>query len=546
MQTDSRFHKFTGDELEGIDLPSLFTYPFNYVPHELCKIASQHLTDYINSRSDWYNELQAGKMMGVLIAKHNDEVGYLTAYSGNLAHCYNHEYFVPAVCDLLSSDGFFAPEEAIISGINKLIDNELVNPDRISAIDSMHQCKLNADHEINAYKQLMKEAKAQRDIMRKQGSDESTLIAESQFQKAQLRRLQKTWAERIENFREIITNSDNKIKAWKEERQQRSIALQRLVFERFIMLNANGESKNLNEIFSTTPQGAPPSGAGECAAPKLLQYAYSNGYQPLAMAEFWVGKSPKDEVRHHGHFYPSCKAKCEPILKWMLQGLNVEPNPLEGDKHAEINILYEDEWVIAVDKPEGILSVPGKLSVDSLQQRVQEMYKGQEIHIVHRLDMATSGILLFARSSEIHKRLQAMFKSHEIKKCYAAILDGELNNNNGVINLPLVLNPNDRPRQMVSYQYGKSAITYYKTIDVRNGKTFILFYPITGRTHQLRVHSSHCDGLNTPILGDTLYGRAKDRLYLHAHRINFKHPISGKEITIVSPVPFDSDIFEKK
>jgi 23S rRNA-/tRNA-specific pseudouridylate synthase len=225
----------------------------------------------------------------------------------------------------------------------------------------------------------MKESKVRRDIMRKQGYDEATLIAESQFQKAQLRRLQKTWAERIDKFRAIITNSDNKIKVWKEERQQRSIALQRLVFDRFVMLNANGESKNLNEIFSTTTQGAPPSGAGECAAPKLLQYAYSNGYQPLAMAEFWVGKSPKDEVRHHGHFYPSCKAKCEPILQWMLQGLNVEPNPLENtENNAKIDILYEDEWIIAVDKPEGMLSVPGKLSVDSLQQRVQKMFEGED------------------------------------------------------------------------------------------------------------------------------------------------------------------------
>ena len=547
MQTDSRFHKFTDDELEGIDLPSLFTYPFNYVPHKLCKIASQHLTDYLNSRSDWDKELQAGKMMGVLIVKHNDNIGYLTAYSGNLAHRYNHEYFVPAVCDLLSSDGFFAPQEAVITGINKMIDQELVNPERLSAVDSIRQCELTANDEINAYKQLMKESKVRRDIMRKQGYDEATLIAESQFQKAQLRRLQKTWAERIDKFRAIITNSDNKIKVWKEERQQRSIALQRLVFDRFVMLNANGESKNLNEIFSTTTQGAPPSGAGECAAPKLLQYAYSNGYQPMAMAEFWVGKSPKDEVRHHGHFYPSCKAKCEPILQWMLQGLNVEPNPLENtENNAKIDILYEDEWIIAVDKPEGMLSVPGKLSVDSLQQRVQKMFEGEEIHIVHRLDMATSGILLFARSSEIHKRLQAMFKSHKIKKCYAAILDGEIINNAGVIDLPLVLNPNDRPRQMVSHQYGKPAITHYKTIDTRNGKTFVLFYPITGRTHQLRVHSSHCDGLNTPILGDTLYGTANNRLYLHAHRLDFKHPISGKEITIVSPIPFNRDIFGKK
>ena len=539
MQTDSRFHKFTDDELEGIDLPSLFTYPFNYVPHKLCKIASQHLTDYLNSRSDWDKELQAGKMMGVLIVKHNDNIGYLTAYSGNLAHRYNHEYFVPAVCDLLSSDGFFAPQEAVITGINKIIDQELVNPERLSAADSIRQCELTANDEINAYKQLMKESKVRRDIMRKQGYDETTLIAESQFQKAQLRRLQKTWAERIDKFRAIITNSDNKIKVCKEERQQRSIALQRLVFERFVMLNANGESKNLNEIFSTTPQGAPPSGAGECAAPKLLQYAYSNGYQPLAMAEFWVGKSPKDEVRHHGHFYPSCKAKCEPILQWMLQGLNVEPNPLENtENNAKIDILYEDEWIIAVDKPEGMLSVPGKLSVDSLQQRVQKMFEGEEIHIVHRLDMATSGLLIFAKTKEVHKRMQALFKTHDIKKQYTAILDGEIQINSGEIRLPLILNPKERPLQMVSFAHGKPAITRFEVVSCSEGKTRVHFYPITGRTHQLRIHAAHPEGLNTPILGDTLYGTPADRLYLHAETLDFTHPITGKHIHLATPCPF--------
>ena len=546
MFEDSRFHAFMEEELEGVELPSQFTYPFHYVPHELCKMASCRLIDYLNTREDLHEELLAGKMMGVLVVRQCNKIGYLAAYSGNLGHRNNHPYFVPAVCDLLSADGFFVPEEKVITGINKLIEDELINQDRVEAIRLLQNIESDASEEIEAYKLMMKESKALRDLKRKEGVDESILIGESQYQKAQLKRIQKKWRERAEAFKGVVLKSDEKIKTWKMERQQRSVALQRLVFERFVMLNARGEQKNLNEIFSTTPQEVPPSGAGECAAPKLLQYAYSKGYEPLAMAEFWIGQSPKDEVRHQGHFYPSCKAKREPILKWMLQGLNVEPNPLETDVwHKEIAILYEDEWIIAVDKPEGMLSVPGKLTVDSLQQRVQQIMNGEELYIVHRLDMATSGILLFARTQDMYKKLQAMFKSRSVDKCYAAILEGEIAEKKGEINLPLVLNPDDRPRQMVNHRYGKSAITHYEVLSQDRGKTYVMMYPITGRTHQLRVHASHREGLNTPILGDMLYGNASDRLYLHAHRISFNHPITGEKITIVSPVPFESYRFKE-
>lgn len=305
------------------------------------------------------------------------------------------------------------------------------------------------------------------------------------------------------------------------------------------MLNARGERRDLCDIFKTTPQGLPPAGAGECAAPKLLQHAYLNGLKPLAMAEFWVGRSPKEEIRHDGHFYPSCKAKCEPILGWMLQGLNVEPNPLESKySSAPIEVLYNDQWLVAVNKPEGVLSVPGKLSVESLQERVQQMFPHDEILAVHRLDMATSGVLVFAKNKEAHMRLQAMFESREVTKQYAAILDGIIVPDNGIIDLPLILNPDDRPRQMVSAKYGKQAITRYEVIERKNNKTRVFFYPETGRTHQLRVHASHPEGLATPIVGDTLYGTHSNRLYLHAQSIEFTHPITQQEIKISSTCPF--------
>ena len=257
------------------------------------------------------------------------------------------------------------------------------------------------------------------------------------------------------------------------------------------------------------------------------------------MAEFWIGRSPKEEIRHDGHFYPSCKAKCEPILGWMLQGLNVEPNPLESKySSAPIEVLYNDQWLVAVNKPEGVLSVPGKLSVESLQERVQQMFPRDEILAVHRLDMATSGVLVFAKNKEAHMRLQAMFESREVTKRYVAILDGIIVPDNGIIDLPLILNPDDRPRQMVCAKYGKQAITRYEVIEQKNNKTRVFFYPETGRTHQLRVHASHPEGLATPIVGDTLYGTHSNRLFLHAQSIEFTHPITQQEIKITSTCPF--------
>ncbi len=539
MHNDFRFHRFTAKELEGEECPALFTFPFHYVPHPLCVSAAGQLREYLSTRHDWQDELLQGKMMGVLVVQKGDEMGFLAAFSGNLAHGNNHEYFVPAVYDLLSLDGFFPPEETQISEINAKIKAEENSSGRQSLISQLSEAISKSKSEIDDYRKLMQQSKINRDNRRREGADEALLIAESQFQKAELKRIRSRWQELLTQLKEQLAESDNKIAAWKTERKQRSQALQQRIFRNFVMLNARGESRDLCEIFENTPQGLPPAGAGECAAPKLLQYAYIQGYKPLAMAEFWVGRSPKDEIRHDGHFYPSCKAKCEPILKWMLQGLNVEPNPLEKIvQHTKIEVLYDDDFMVAVNKPHGMLSVPGKLSAISLQERVQQLYLQCEIQVVHRLDMATSGVLLFAKNRIIHKALQNMFASRQVKKQYVAILDGEVEEHSGIINLPLILNPDDRPRQIVSYTHGKPAITHYEVIDIKEGKTRIYFYPETGRTHQLRVHASHPDGLNAPIIGDALYGTHASRLHLHAQTIIFVHPITGREIYITTPCPF--------
>lgn len=539
MCYDVRFHKFTDEELARVELPKLFTFPFHYVPHPLCVSAAEQLRAYITTRYDWHEELLQGKMMGVLVVQKEDEVGFLAAFSGNLAHGNNHEYFVPAVYDLLSLNGFFPPEEAQISEINAKIKDEENSTHRQLLIIQLSEAISKSKTETEAYRKLMQQSKIKRDIRRQEAADDASLIAESQFQKAELKRIRTRWQQIIGNLNGQLAESDKKIADWKAERKQRSQALQLRIFRHFVMLNARGESRDLCEIFASTPQGVPPAGAGECAAPKLLQYAYTQEYKPLAIAEFWVGRSPKDEIRHDGHFYPSCKAKCEPILGWMLQGLDVEPNPLEQpSQFTDIEVLYDDDWIVAVNKPERMLSVPGKLPATSLQERVQQLYPQCDIQVVHRLDMATSGVLLFAKNQDVHKALQSMFESRQVKKQYVAVLDGIVESQSGIIELPLILNPDDRPRQIVSHTHGKQAITHYEVIKQKEGKTRIYFYPETGRTHQLRVHASHPDGLNTPIVGDTLYGSHASRLYLHAQTISFTHPISKENITIISTCPF--------
>ena len=340
---------------------------------------------------------------------------------------------------------------------------------------------------------------------------------------------------KLEEDQAKVDRLEQEIEQLKQERKRRSAALQRKLFEQFRILNARGEVKDLCELFAPTSQGTPPAGAGECAAPKLLQYAYQHQLEPIAMAEFWWGDSPKTEIRHHGYYYPACKGKCEPILHHMLQGLRVDENPLLADSHREtkLDILYEDDYLLVINKPEGMLSVPGKGDADSVYQRLSILYpEATGPIIVHRLDMATSGLLLAAKTKEAHQNLQAQFKNRTIQKRYIALLEGEVPQDEGEIRLPLCPDPLDRPRQIVSEEFGKPALTHYRVLERTSGKTLIAFYPQTGRTHQLRVHAAHPQGLHCPILGDKLYGRKAERLYLHAEYLAFTHPITSERIEI--------------
>ena len=528
-------HRFLSD-IEGIELPKQFTYPFHYTPHPLCRLAAEQVQQYITSRTEWHQELSEGKMFGVLVVKSNKELGFLAAFSGNLAGRNDHEYFVPAVYDMLRPDDFFKQEEAEISAINKQIAAMESAEELLAIREELQRVQEEYNAAMKAIKVRLAEGKAMRSRLRAEGQyDEQALILASQRENAEAQREKRVIKERVERVAARQAELQSKIEALKQERQYRSAKLQMRLFEQFRMLNIQGEELDLCKIFAPTAQQMPPAGAGECAAPKLLQYAFKNGLRPIAMAEFWWGNSPKGEVRQHGTFYPACNGKCKPILGHMLQGLDVEPNPLMEIAPPEPKILWEDEWLVAIDKPSGMLSVKGKSGVRSAEEWAQERYP--EAMIVHRLDQSTSGILVIAKNKIAHEALQKQFISRSVKKSYVALLDGKITKAEGEIHLPLKLDYENRPRQMVA-EDGRAAHTIFEVEGVENGRTRVRFYPITGRTHQLRVHAAHADGLGTPIVGDDIYGTSAERLMLHAETIEFSHPTTGEPISLKSKAEF--------
>ena len=536
------FQEFADD----IPLPEKFTYPFHYTPHPLCVRAAMEVQQYLSAQSQWEEELKQGKMFGVLIVRtQTGDTVYLAAFSGILAGSNVHPFFVPPVYDLLQPQGFFKVEEENISAINTRIEELQNDADYMDLLRQIKEKTLQSRQELTAAKAALKAAKEAREKRRRTGEpDEAELAAmirESQWGKAELKRLERSWKEQIAPLQTEANAFARQIEELKAERKTRSAALQRKLFEQFRMLNARGEVKDLCTLFEQTVQKVPPAGAGECAAPKLLQYAYLNHLKPIAMAEFWWGNSPKAEIRHHGYYYPACKGKCEPILAHMLQGLEVDENPLQKETHHEtpLETVYEDDYLLVVNKPAGMLSVPGKGEADSVYNRIKTRYpQATGPLVVHRLDMATSGLLLIAKTKETHQNLQAQFKSRCIKKRYIALLDGRTNSEEGIIELPLRLDPLNRPRQVADREHGKPAITRYRVLKYTENKTLVAFYPLTGRTHQLRVHAAHLEGLHCPIVGDELYGRKAERLCLHAESLEFTHPVTGETVVVEKKIDF--------
>lgn len=523
------------------------------------------MEEYLNSHPELRADADKGKMFGVLLVDGDTtdvrvhklgEFAFLAAYSGLLAGRNDWEWFVPPVFDAQQPDGHFKRTERAISSINDKI-KELEE-----SLEQETQGKKEKEREIEEYRRKMQAAKVLRDTRRLHHNlspeEEAALIRESQFMKAELHRMKKRLAE--------ATPIADELEDLRRKRREMSEDLQRWLFTQYKLLNYKGEEKTVLEIFY--PQ-LPPAATGDCCAPKLLQYAYSHGMKPLQLTEFWWGESPKQEIRHHLHFYPPCKGRCIPLLRWMI---NPPPTPpgrgakmrqiLPSSEGLGVGYLFEDPQIAVIDKPAGMLSVPGKTGEVSVYDIMRQRYPNTDSPlIVHRLDQATSGIMVIAKTLYAYHNLQKQFSEHTIEKRYVAVLENQMTPTQpprgeetvlqreeetvlqrGEISLPLRPDLNDRPRQVVDYEHGKPAITKYEVTksSISNFQSSIVYlYPQTGRTHQLRVHCAHKDGLDNPILGDTLYGSKRaDRLYLHADSIIFIHPTTGEEMTFTSPVPF--------
>ena len=540
----------------GFERPRRMNNPFYYEPHPLALQAVDEVVAFLKGdkaqrflpakvAESFVHDISKGKMFGVLVVERrmengdDSETGYLAGYSGQIGGRADWEGFVPAVFDYLQPDGYFKQQEAEIVGVSEEI-RSLENSDEYSlARRHLDDVRQQGEREIADYKAMMLHSKNERNLRRKalweavdQAEAEEEMIRESQFQKAELQRIKKRWSAETALAEEEVRRVDEGLTSLRQRRRTMSDMLQRWLFSRFMMLNAYGERRSLLEIWKNE---LPPAGAGECCEPRLLQYCFRKGWHPLCMAMFWWGESPKEEVRHHLHFYPACNGKCKPILGWMLRGLEVDTNPLEDEKHQKLTVIYEDDSICVVNKPAGMLTVPGKSNRESVQSMMQERYPDVDSPlIVHRLDMATSGLMVIAKSMEAYRCLQQQFAEREVRKRYVAVLSHEENRKKGKITLPLRPDLNDRPRQIVDFVHGKKAETTYESI----GNCRINLYPHTGRTHQLRVHCAHADGLNNPIKGDELYGKRADRLYLHAEELSFLHPMTHERVTFHAPCPF--------
>lgn len=537
--------------------------PFDYTPDKACEEAFRRLIVRVETLKKSNNpddinfcrDLEAGKMIGVLVAADAGGLHHtLYAFSGQIGDAgFHFPGFVAPVFDYLRPDGYFKRKEAEISRQNKEISwfEETAFTIAKTAYD---HAKESGETEIKQFKEMCQRSKTERRAKREAGTTDKDEIAEmirrSQFEKAELHRLKKRVAEELKPFEIQLKEAQIRLETMKARRRSDSEALQDWLFTNFRLLNARGESKSLSEIFADTPMRMPPSGAGECCAPKLLQSAYLRGWKPIAMAEYWYGSPKGGEMRRHGQYYPACRGKCLPVLCWMLQGLPIEP-PLNSQRRVlaaqNPKIIYENAWFCVVDKPSGMLSVPGKSAALSVEQWLKERYGGERtVRMAHRLDQDTSGLLLATFSDEVYKTMQALFATRRVTKTYVAELEGDYEARGlprkGLINLPLSPDWLDRPRQRIDLEAGKSTVTEYEFTGVSEGRSRIIFHPLTGRTHQLRVHSASEQGLGLPIAGDPLYGinggRDSYRLLLHAHKLEFTFPLDGQHYSFESPVPF--------
>jgi|TARA_B110001452_G_scaffold62006_1_gene48754 tRNA pseudouridine32 synthase / 23S rRNA pseudouridine746 synthase len=557
MKTAPIFHLFSSD-IRKIASPEQFTYPFFYQPHPLTEAAAKELQSFLLKGTLVHNFgmgaheslIEQGKMFGVLVVNDSSgNLGWLAAYSGKLSE-EPQGYFVPPVADIHAAQSFYKKGEAELNDMSAAIA-ALEQDSKRRAQKKALQDRLDEINEhLRKGRAALKEAKKARqkyrEAVRPTISEEDfegiceRLASESIQGQLAFKHSSKEWLAEQEALVEKLDQFDTDIRDLKEERRLKSNALQREIFDHYTFLNANGESQVLSACFPDFDLRHPPSGSGDCCAPKLLQYAYKNELKPLALGEFWWGNAPDKEIRQHAYFYPSCASRCRPILGHMLQGLEVEENPLlTYGQDKPMPVVYEDEDLVVVNKPAGLLSVPGVEIEDSALTRIKNRYPNATGAILlHRLDMSTSGLLMFTLNPKANKRMQRQFIKRQVQKTYIADISGLVAEEQGVIRLPLAPDYYDLPRQMVCHKTGKASETHWSVLQRFKSSTRLALKPITGRTHQLRVHCAHPEGLGLSIIGDELYGIIGQRLHLHAHQLEFTHPTTKEIIRIEAPIDF--------
>lgn len=487
------------------------------------------------------NAESPGKMFGILIVITPEQrPAFLLASSGLLPQQLNPEQWVPSVFDWQNPKGYFRQKEAEISELNAFIESENRKLNSQEPALNLLQLQYQMEAEFAAFNQLTQCRKTWRDALRHQISSENNpvhlkiaqkLISQSQFDKAERKRLKLAWEQKMDDFKTQIDLARSPLIQAQEKRKHLTQHLQNWLFHQFVLQNGQGEQASVAEIFQNLNAGTPPSGTGDCAGPKLLHFAFIHQLKPCMLAEFWWGQTPPDSLRIHGYFYPPCKAKCQPLFTHLLKGIQLDFSENKRIyNNFNINILFESSNYLLISKPSGMLSVPGKIAHTSVLEWFQFIFPEQSIFPVHRLDQDTSGLLLLAKNQETAENLRSQFRTHKVEKVYEAWVNDSVTETEGFIHLPLRPDLYDRPRQTVCFEYGKSAQTFWKLIKTVNKHSLLHVRPITGRTHQIRVHLAHPKGLGTPILGDRLYGIPAERLMLHAAALGFSDPDTGKKV----------------
>ncbi|MEZ9391225.1 RluA family pseudouridine synthase [Vibrio splendidus] len=541
---------------QDLSLPTRFTFPYYYTPHPMCELAMLQLQQSLLDCG--VNETSQGNLYAVLLVQDptTQELGYLSAFSGlqldsSLASPLTSIAFVPSAFDgqqfqVQNTQGL-VKQATLINDITNL--EQTHNLDDLTS--SLNELKNDASKAVEAFQIAMAANKAERTILREKANQEKALGNldsaadllkqlgnQSSQEKRDLKALRIEWKQKIAERQLQVDAIESELKSRKQEYQAISAELeaQRLFHYRFI--NQALESKNLLELLDGKDAL---EGSGDCCLPKLLNFAFEHGFKPLALSEFWWGLPPTDIIRQHANLYPVCQSKSFEVLDHQLSGIELEDNPLIVNPAVgkSFDIVYEDDEIVVVNKPEEFLSVPGKFIEDSVYTRIKARYPDATGPlIIHRLDMSTSGLLILALTAESNKHIQKQFIDRTVEKRYTALLDGEIHGESGDISLPLRGDIADRPRQLVCREHGRNAETHWEMVNTNNGKTKVHLYPKTGRTHQLRVHCAHPSGLGVPIRGDDLYGYKRERLHLHAGYLKLIHPTTGKWIEFEVPSEF--------